>query len=103
MKPATELALVVAPPRPDLPGSRYSEGVVVPARNAAHGRREGGHGSGHVGGGGRRRLAHRAVAVIPEAIDHSSAWGTGPVATAGESREEARIGGVRAAEEERTH
>jgi hypothetical protein len=76
----------------------------VPAGDAAHGRREGGHGSGHVGGGGRSRLADRAVAVVPKAINHSGSWGTAPVASAGESREEARSGGVRAAaEEQRTH
>jgi hypothetical protein len=102
VKPAAELALVVAPPRPDLSGGRYGEGVVVTGGDGAHGRREGGHGRGHVGVGSRWRLAHRAMAIIPEPVHHAGA--RGPGTAAGERGEEApRSEGVRAGKEERTH
>lgn len=102
VKPAAELALVVAPPRPDLSGGRYGEGVVVTGGDGAHGRREGGHGRGHVGVGSRWRLAHRAMAVIPEPVHNAGARGPSPAA--GERGEEApRSEGAPAGEEERAH
>ena len=103
MKPATELALVVASPRQDLPGGGYGEGVVVTGGDGAHRRREGGHGRGHVDVGSRRRLAHRAVAVISEPVHRAGA--RGPAPSAGERGEEApRIeGAAGGAGESRTH
>lgn len=105
VKPAAKLALVVAPPRPDLSGGRYGEGVVVTRGDGADGRRKGCHGRRHVRVGSRWRLAHRAMAVIPESVHHAGARGPGPAA--GERGEEApRSEGARASarkEEERTH
>jgi hypothetical protein len=104
MKPATELALVVAPPCPDLPGGGYGEGVVVTSGDGAHRRREGGHGRGHVGVGSRRWLAHRAVAVVPEPEHGASARGPVPSAGAGKRGEGApQSEGARAGKEKRTH
>src|SRR5687767_9543368 len=89
VKPTTELALVVAPPRPYLLVGRYGEGVVVTGGDGAHGRREEGYGRGDVGVGSRRRLAYRAVTVVPEPVYRAGARGPVPSAGAGKRGEEA--------------
>lgn len=73
LEPAAELALFVAPPRPDLPGRGYGEGVVVSGCDRIDGRREGGHGRGDVDVRGRRRLAHGPVAVVTEPVHYAGA------------------------------
>jgi hypothetical protein len=102
VEPAAELALVVAPPCPDLPGRGDGEGVVVSGCDRGDGRREGGHGRGDVHVRGRSRLAHRSVAVVAEPVHRPGARRMGRPARGERGEEpaaEAGSGGAPRAEE----